>query len=151
MHESAADQYATVFILRWKHLEQSIKRLSVFQLSISLTHMPNMSFYHGVLPEQLKYTTVKFIHKKGNTADINNYRPIPLIPNISKIFEKLLYSRIISFIATHKILHENQNGYIHTRAIFQLFEQVLIGLNNKWTCPRPLIDCITRFYCANWR
>ena len=49
--------------------------------------------------------------KKGDASDINNYRPISLLSNISKILEKIMYSRVISFLNRHNFFFENQFGF----------------------------------------
>ena len=48
-------------------------------------------------------TKILQIFKKGNKTDINNYRPIAIIPIFAKIIEKLLYNRILEFINKHNI------------------------------------------------
>ena len=54
-----------------------------------------MSFSQGVIP----------IHKKGSTKDVNNYRPISLLSTCSKIFEKLIATRLNNFLELHSIIY----------------------------------------------
>lgn len=54
---------------------------------------------------------VKPLHKKGEKEDLNNYRPITLVPVLSKIFEKVMYSRITSFCDKYEIINKDQNGF----------------------------------------
>jgi hypothetical protein len=58
----------------------------------------NASFASGVFPEKLKTAKIKPLHKKGNTAEARNYRPIFLLSVFSKIVEKLMYNRLMVFI-----------------------------------------------------
>jgi hypothetical protein len=54
---------------------------------------------------------VHAIFKKGEIHDIKNYRPISVLLTFSKIFEKLMCNRLISFIAKHNILTDVQHGF----------------------------------------
>jgi hypothetical protein len=63
-----------------------------------LTHIINLSLSTGNFPDQLKITKVKPLYKKGLDTDIGNYRPISLISVFSKIMEKVMYGRLLSFL-----------------------------------------------------
>jgi hypothetical protein len=63
-----------------------------------LTGIFNASLKTGIFMEQLKIAKVIPIHKKGNTRNINNYRPIALLSVFSKLLEKVVYNRIITFM-----------------------------------------------------
>ena len=54
------------------------------------------------IPQQWKKSTIVLMHKKGARDDLNNYRPISLLPNLYKLFTKILTKRLT------KILDENQ-------------------------------------------
>ena len=71
----------------------------------------NMSISQGKFPLALKNAKVIPIHKGDSTLEMSNYRPISLLPTLSKIFEKLMYARLISFLRKHNILYENQYGF----------------------------------------
>ena len=59
----------------------------------------------------LKIAIVKPLHKKGDTREIQNYRPISLLSVFSKIIEKLMYRRLMSFITDYNILNDSQHGF----------------------------------------
>ena len=54
-----------------------------------LTLIINQSLTTGIFPNAFKTSKVKSIYKKGDIADLNNYRPISLLPTISKVFERV--------------------------------------------------------------
>ena len=71
----------------------------------------NLSFETGTFPSELKIAKVIPLHKKGNLYSTTNYRPISLLSNFGKIFEKLMYVRIMSFLKSHNILYKYQFGF----------------------------------------
>ena len=62
-----------------------------------LTAIFNMSFVTGVYPDQLKTAKVIPVFKKGDKLLVSNYRPISLLSNLNKIYEKIVYKRLYSF------------------------------------------------------
>ena len=76
-----------------------------------ITFLFNKSISQGKFPDALKNAKVVPIHKDDSRLEMSNYRPISLLPTLSKIFEKLMYARLISFFSKHNILYENQYGF----------------------------------------
>ena len=64
-------------------------------LSKALSELINLSFALGKFPIILKIAKVIPIPKKGNKRECDNYRPISLISNISKLLEKLVHERLL--------------------------------------------------------
>ena len=89
----------------------SILQLLNKDISIILSKLFNLSFSSGIFPNILKLSSVIPIHKKGSKTLCNNYRPISLISNISKLIEKLMYSRLYSFLNIYNCLNNLQFGF----------------------------------------
>jgi hypothetical protein len=87
----------------------------------------------GVFPDRLKYATVTPIHQKGDTYSMSNYRPISILTAFSKIFERIIYTRIINHIHLNNILTPYQFGfrkhYSTDQAIFFFINNVLNAMN----------------------
>ena len=64
-----------------------------------------------VFPEALKIAKVVPIYKKGNVCEPTNYRPISLLSQFSKIFEKILFNRVIEYLKKFKLLSTRQYGF----------------------------------------
>jgi len=76
-----------------------------------LTYLINKSFELGIFHSSFKKAKVIPIHKKGNTSRVENYRPISLLSNISKVFEKLMYSRLDRFMCKYDLFYQYQYGF----------------------------------------
>jgi len=76
-----------------------------------LANICNTSFSLGVFPEIRKVAIIKPVHKKGNTGEVQKYRPISLLSVFSKIVEKLMYSRLMLFVTKNNILNHVERGF----------------------------------------
>ena len=63
-----------------------------------LTLLINKSFRDGIFPDELKLAKVIPIYKSGSTMKLCNYRPISVLNIFSKIFERLMYNKLIQFL-----------------------------------------------------
>ena len=111
-----------------------ILKLISNDISVPLSDIINLSFETGKFPDILKISKVIPIFKKGSPLEPSNYRPISLLSNIEKIFEKLMYSRISNFLDRHQILYFRQYGFRKshstTQAIINIIERIRQSLDN---------------------
>ena len=77
----------------------------------TLTLIFNRSLQQGIFPEDLKTAFVSPIFKDGDKADCSNYRPISVLSIVAKIFEKIVYNQLITYIDENNILSNNQFGF----------------------------------------
>ena len=63
------------------------------EISYPLFMIFHSSFNEGIFPEQLKVAKVSPIFKVGNIEEIGNYRPISVLPILSKVLERIMYNR----------------------------------------------------------
>lgn len=75
-----------------------------------ICHLTNLIFNQGIFPSSLKKSIVTPVHKGGSKDDVNNFRPISVLPAISKIIEKLINLRLINYLEKFKILSNSQYG-----------------------------------------
>jgi len=76
-----------------------------------LTVIFNQCIINGIFPSRLKLSKVTPIFKKGDCHLLGNYRPISLLPAISKIFEKIMYEQIMQYFISNNIFHAAQYGF----------------------------------------
>jgi hypothetical protein len=87
-----------------------LKSCSYF-ISSPLNYICNRTLFTGVFPDRLKYANIRPLFKKGTKNDINNYRPISILTSFSKIFEKVLQTRLLKHLTDHNILVKKQYGF----------------------------------------
>ena len=80
------------------------------------------SFDNDTFPESLKIANIVPIHKKGSNLDHKNYRPISLLPPISKIFEKVVFKQIATYFENKfsKFLCGFRKGFSTQTALIRL-------------------------------
>ena len=71
----------------------------------------NLSITKGIFPSELKIARVIPLFKSGDPTSFSNYRPVSVLPIFSKILERLMYRRLLSFINEHKLLYHYQFGF----------------------------------------
>ena len=80
-------------------------------ISSSLSIIINLCATQGYFPTQLKKGCITPVYKKGDKAEINNYRPVCSLSPLSKIIEKVIYNRMVKFIDINNIFSDSQFGF----------------------------------------
>ena len=123
--ESTSEQELINIINGLNNVGAGVDNISakLFKLSFSvilkpLLHLFNSCLQSGTFPLCLKIAVIKPIFKSGECHLVNNYRPISILPFMSKILEKLIYIRLINHLNINKIIHENQFGFQKNKATY---------------------------------
>ena len=95
-------------------------------VSYFLYHNFNNSLSCSTFPTAMKYAEVTPIHKKDDKTDKENYRPISILPNLSKVYERLMYNQIYPYFQT--IFSKFQCGF---RKGFNA-QHCLLAMVEKW-------------------
>jgi hypothetical protein len=100
-----------------------------------LVYIINISLSTGEFPSKLKIAKIIPIYKTGKKQDCNNYRPISLLTQISKIFEKIYYKRLINFLMRNNVIIANQFGFRENSntsfAIIDMVENIIESLSDN--------------------
>ena len=97
-------------------LNSKILKLAAPVISPILSDYINLCFRRETFPDALKVARVIAIHKSGGLNEPSNYRPISILPSISKVFEKVLYHRMLKFTQKERIICDNQFGFRSKRS-----------------------------------
>lgn len=100
-----------------------------------LTSIFNQTIRSGIFPDSLKMARVLPVYKKGDKCLLDNYRPISILPALSKIFERLIFNQLIEYLTEHKILFNSQygfrSGHSTEHAALELVERILTSFSNN--------------------
>ena len=77
----------------------------------SLTDVSKACIKHKVFRHDFKVGRVTPIFKSGEKEELNNYRPITVLPTIARIFEKLIYEQLYSYLVDNGLLGNQQWGF----------------------------------------
>ena len=120
-----------------------------------ITHKIHTDFNHsigsGIFPSNLKWADVIPAHKKEDRTDKSNYRPISILTNISKVFERLMYNQMYTYI--ENILSNYQCGfrknYSSQHCLLVMVERWKRCIDKKGSAGVLLTDLSKAFDCLN--
>ena len=111
----------------YDNISMRVIKHSFHLISAPLVNIINLSLSKGIFPDKLKIGKVIPIYKTDDPSLFVNYRPISLLPNFSKFFEKVMYNRLVEFAETNEILYLRQFGFRKNHST----SHALIHLLNK--------------------
>ena len=94
-----------------KIIHQSFQKIAQPLVTIINTSLSTSAF-----PESLKIAKVFPVFKADDPTLFSNYRPISILPTFSKLFEKVIYNRLINFLNLHNILYSTQFGFLNNHS-----------------------------------
>ena len=114
-----------------------------------LTHLFNTTIQECQFPSDLKYANVSPIFKKDDNTDKKNYRPISILPCISKVFERLMFQQIATY--TSNILSSHlcgfRKGYNTQHVLMRLKDNLNKSLDRKEKVGLLLMDLSKAIDC----
>ena len=121
------------------NINAKIFKLTFMTIIEQIVHFINLCLVQGKFPNRLKVAIVKPIFKAGNRGDFTNYRPISILPYISKILEKVIHVRVMDHITQNNIISKNQfgfrKGFSTYMPLLLLQDKVIQGFeSNKMNC-----------------
>ena len=82
-----------------------------FQIFRPITYIVNLSIKQRTFPDNLKIAKVIPIFKQGSRSLCDNYRPISVLPVLSRVFEKCIYNQLISYFSSENIIPPTRFGF----------------------------------------
>ena len=80
-------------------------------ISAPLCDLFNKSLMSGIFPDEWKCARVTPLFKQGESFDLNNYRPISVISVVAKVFERIVYYQLDTFLNSEEIISKQQSGF----------------------------------------
>ena len=119
----------------WDNIDAHITKRIADYIVDPMVKIFNESLSTGIVPEGMKLAKIVPIYKSGDSSLFSNYRPISVLPVFSKILEKLVYNRLLSFLDKNCILYDKQFGFRKkvstSMALIHLIDKITEALDNK--------------------
>jgi len=77
-----------------------------------ISYVFNLSLTHGSFPQIWKFANIIPIYKKNDPQEKSNYRPISLLPALSKVLEKIVYKHLYNHLISSNLLYRFQSGFV---------------------------------------
>ena len=110
---------------------KSIKGIIIMPLTLIINQILDTDVY----PANLKIAKIIPIFKKDDRTVFNNYRPISLLPIMSKVVEKVIADQMNEFFVKHKLLFDHQygfrSGHSTENAALGLTDRIITNIDNK--------------------
>ena len=130
-----------------------LKNMSDAYICRPIQYIFNLSVLHNTWPKSLKVAEIVPIYKGSHKYLTTNYRPISLISNLTKIFEKLIHSHLPKFLNNNNIICNKQYGFIKNigtkEALAHLTGILYKNLDNKLTTIVSILDLSKAFDTIN--
>ena len=118
-----------------------------------LTCVINTSLVTGVFPAAWKHALVVPLYKNGDPDSVNNYRPVSILPVVSKILEKIVAKQLTCYLETKKLFSNSQHGFrckLSTEtALTTITDQLYTNMDNKKVSLLTLCDLSKAFDSVN--
>ena len=130
-----------------------VLKATVKNIAEPLSKLINCSFSSGVVPLKLKIGKICPIYKDGDKDLFSNYRPISVLSSFSKIYEKAVFIRLLSFLNSNNILSEAQYGFQQNHstymALLDMYESISLAIDKKEYSIGVFIDLSKAFDTLN--
>lgn len=113
----------------WDKITTDILKQNITSLAYPLSYLCNLSLETGTFPAIFKRAIVCPIYKSGAMDNPTNYRPISLLSTLSKLVEKVVNKRLVSYLEQNKLLGRNQFGFREGKST----EDAVLKLTSKLT------------------
>lgn len=96
-------------------ISTDILKSIIFSIASTLAIIFNKCVDEGVFPDLMKYSKIIPLFKTGDKTDPSNFRPISILPALSKIFEKVIFNQLLTHFNDNQLLHNKQFGFTKGR------------------------------------
>ena len=137
----------------WDGLSAKILKQSIDHVKLPLTKVFNLSLSCGYFPTELKLAKVLPLFKADSKVLFSNYRPVSVLPVLSKVLEKLMFNRLLSFLNNNDILYKLQfgfrSGHSTAMALMALVDHISSSIDSGEFTIGVFLDFSKAFDCLN--
>ena len=138
----------------WDGISNTFIKEIGYEISAPLGILINESLMQGIVPINYKQAIVKPLYKGKSKTDIINYRPISLLPVLSKILEKIVHKQLTKFLSENNLLFEGQYGLRENRSTCDALLELVGNIIENWEKNQIIItvfcDMSKAFDCLDY-
>ena len=135
------------------NLSCEILRDAFMIIPTKLCKLFNVSIDTAIIPPDWKIAKVTPLPKAGNSNLVSNYRPISLLPLLSKLIEKIIHKRIYTYLDNYSLLDHRQGGfrpkYSTAKTCSHFVNDLYTAMNNNKFTIAVFIDAMKAFDTVN--
>jgi hypothetical protein len=118
-----------------------------------LLHIINQSIREGIFPDKCKLARIKPIFKKGDVRELGNWRPISILPALSKILERVVCEQLTHYLEDNNLFCKKQYGFRKNKstklALIDFVNQCIDALEAGETVIGCFADLSKAFDCVD--
>ena len=130
-------------------IDTFIIKLIKSEILPAVTHVINLSISRRKFPTAWKKSKVVPLHKKDDPLNPKNYRPVAIVPIMSKILEIVIFNQVIEYLNTNNLLHPNHHAYRAqhntTTALIQMYDGWLQAVESGQLAGVCMLDMSAAF------
>ena len=125
------------------------------EITPAVTHIVNLSINSSTFPTLWKHAKVIPLLKPGSDdqLDPKSYRPVALLPVVSKVLERVIFLQTVQYLNDHNLLHPNHHGFRSqhstTTAMLQMYDSWVEAANRGEMAGVAMIDQSAAFDCVD--
>lgn len=135
------------------NISARLLKCGAHEICPSVTKLLNLSIRSGKFPAIWKCSKVAALFKSGERTNATNYRPISILPTLSKILEKVVHFQFYQYLKLHNVLSNKQFGFrpklSTTSALSSFSDEVLLNMEQGNLCGVVFLDLTKAFDTVN--
>ena len=119
----------------------------------AVTHIVNISIQTSIFPDMWKFTKIVPLYKKDDPLNAKNYRPVALIPVLSKVLERVIFLQMIQYMESNNMFHPSHHGYRSGHntctALIEMYDSWVEALERGELSGVMFVDLSAAFDCVD--
>ena len=125
-------------------IESHVLHVAAPVIAPTIAKLINCSFATGIYPQPCKTAKVLPFYKSGNIDDFFNYRPISVLPILSKVIEKHIHDTLYEYLCANNLIYPRQSGFRQKHstetALIRIIDELLFNLNKNQVSGMVLVS-----------
>ena len=125
-------------------ISSQLLRIAAPVIAPVVARLINFSFSSGSFPSRWKTAKVSPLYKNGDSRDVQNFRPISVLPVLSKVIERHVHDSLYSYLTENNLIYPRQSGFRKNHstdtALIQIIDELLLNLDKNRVSGMVLVD-----------